>query len=505
MYNPSDETAIMAMPVSAEAGELDGLVKDRDYPEVQPIRCEEAPKASCNDAWAAGLFIVNVLVVLGFAIHNGATAMQSHPSGDASSAAFTPSDVQALLRITLLIIVIAACLSAVWMVLMVRAGKELINLSIGLSVVMCAILCVISFAMKSIIFAGFYLLLGAITACYYFVVQRRVPFAAANLGVATKAVTHNCGVVCVAFLCMVLQFAWLMLWSLAVLGLYKQHVDGKNSGKDCAKDDQECKMGPPGAAFLLLISLYWGQELVRNISHATTAGSVASWWFMSSGSQHSGTSSALRRSLTTSFGSICLGSLLVAIVRALREIAREARKKGKGNGALLCIAEMVLGCLEEIAKWLTMWAYVYVAIYGMDLRTAGTKVVELFQCRGWSMIINDDLIRNVLSLGSLVVGALSAGAAVAWASAESFSSSEMQTASLPVAGVLGFIVGASMCSVIMTVIDSAVCTIYVCFAEDPGALRTTHPAAHHELMSAWSVMYPQEMMSCGYVSGAAAC
>jgi hypothetical protein len=68
--------------------------------------------------------------------------------------------------------------------------------------------------------------------------------------------------------------------------------------------------------------------------------------------------------------------------------------------------------------------------------------------------------------------------------------------------VLGFIVGTSMCAVVMTVIDSAVCTVYVCFAEDPTALSATHPAAHHELMSAWSVMYPREMRSCGYMGGA---
>ena len=105
-----------------------------------------------------------------------------------------------------------------------------------------------------------------------------------------------------------------------------------------------------------------------------------------------------------------------------------------------------------------------------------------------------------MSLGSIVVGVLSAGAAALAATSQTFSSSEMQSASLAVAACLGFLVGASMCSVVMTVIDSAVCTVFVCFAEDPGSLRSTHPDAHLDLMRGWCARYPQEMVSCGYMA-----
>ena len=99
--------------------------------------------------------------------------------------------------------------------------------------------------------------------CYYFCVQPRIPFAAANLGVACRAVGKNCGVVVVAFLCMAVQFSWLMLWTVASTGIYKLHADSKNAGKECAKDDEQCKLGPPATVFLLLVSLYWGQQLIK--------------------------------------------------------------------------------------------------------------------------------------------------------------------------------------------------------------------------------------------------
>ena len=55
------------------------------------------------------------------------------------------------------------------------------------------------------------------------------------------------------------------------------------------------------------------------------------------------------RALTTSFGSICFGSLLVALIQALKQLAHEARQNGD-SGILACIAECILGCLESIGK-----------------------------------------------------------------------------------------------------------------------------------------------------------
>ena len=44
--------------------------------------------------------------------------------------------------------------------------------------------------------------------------------------------------------------------------------------------------------------------------------------------------------------------------------------------------------------------------YGYDYVTAGRKCVSLFTQRGWTMIINDDLISWVLMLMSAIVGGL---------------------------------------------------------------------------------------------------
>jgi hypothetical protein len=57
-----------------------------------------------------------------------------------------------------------------------------------------------------------------------------------------------------------------------------------------------------------------------------------------------------------------------------------------------------------------------------------------------------------------------------------------------------------MCAVLMGVVESALCTVFVCFAEDPGALHSSRPSVHHNLVQAWAQIYPEEMVTCGYIT-----
>ena len=54
--------------------------------------------------------------------------------------------------------------------------------------------------------------------------------------------------------------------------------------------------------------------------------------------------------MTTSFGSICFGSLIVAIIQALKQLVNAARGADDGYGILLCIIECLLGCIESIVS-----------------------------------------------------------------------------------------------------------------------------------------------------------
>lgn len=49
----------------------------------------------------------------------------------------------------------------------------------------------------------------------------------------------------------------------------------------------------------------------------------------------------------------------------------------------------------------------YVGVYGYPFLTAGKKVMTLFQHRGWTVVINDNLVSNALGLMCFVIALLS--------------------------------------------------------------------------------------------------
>lgn len=108
-----------------------------------------------------------------------------------------------------------------------------------------------------------------------------------------------------------------------------------------------------GYLFLLFLSYFFTHQVIQNTLHCVVAGTVGTWWFSPSDSGCGAVLGSLCRSLTTSFGSICFGSLLVAIVQATRALANAARDND--NQILVCIATCILACLESILEYFNKW------------------------------------------------------------------------------------------------------------------------------------------------------
>lgn len=54
--------------------------------------------------------------------------------------------------------------------------------------------------------------------------------------------------------------------------------------------------------------------------------------------------------------------------------------------------------------------------------------------------------------------------------------------------VAGAFIGAALGFVVATIMESAVSTVFVCFAEDPKALEISHPDLSDRLVEAWETM-----------------
>lgn len=193
-------------------------------------------------------------------------------------------------------------------------------------------------------------------------------------------------------------------------------------------------------------------------------------------------------------------SLLVAIIQTLQTIARSLRRNSHA-GLLLCILDCILHYLSRVAQYFNKWAMVYVGLYGYDYLTAGRKVMELFQQRGWSAIINDNLVHRTLALVSVVIGALCGLIGMMLAQATGWATAALGAAGASSGGGSGtvfmvcFAIGLSMAYILMGVVLSAVDTVIVSFAEAPAEFETNHPALSLNMRLRWREVYPDE---CGF-------
>lgn len=104
--------------------------------------------------------------------------------------------------------------------------------------------------------------------------------------------------------------------------------------------------------------------VTQNAVQVTVAGVMATWCFVEQEAQSCcspGVYSSVYRSLTYSFGSICMGSLLEAFVTALRVMIQSARNQSNerddgGCGAIvLCLLECIAKCLENVLEYFNQW------------------------------------------------------------------------------------------------------------------------------------------------------
>ncbi|KAG5178022.1 hypothetical protein JKP88DRAFT_281523 [Tribonema minus] len=62
----------------------------------------------------------------------------------------------------------------------------------------------------------------------------------------------------------------------------------------------------------------------------------------------------------------------------------------------------------------------------------------------------------------------------------------------------GVRMGYNLAAVAVSVVSSAVATVFVCFAQDHNALAASHPELWLELMQAWHKAHGPTMQACGY-------
>lgn len=235
--------------------------------------------------------------------------------------------------------------------------------------------------------------------------------------------------------------------------------------------------------FLMLISLYWGCSVNSNVGHTTYCGIAAVWYFSNDENLRPSWPS-FGRAMTTQFGSIAMGSIIVALLEAIRSII-SALNNDK-CGCIKCCVLCCIRCIEWMIQYFNKYAYCHCAIYGTSFIQSASATWKLFADRGIMALINDDLTGSVLFCGSLLSAIVTAaiGYGIAWIFYNEDPDPEISNG-IPVGlAVYGGVVGLILCICVLTVVKSGIVSLFVCFAEDPASLRRNHPEEFDTLVKA---------------------
>jgi len=149
-------------------------------------------------------------------------------------------------------------------------------------------------------------------------------------------------------------------------------------------------------------------------------------------------------------------------------------KKNIKNKCIKCMLDCMLRTLESLIAYFNVYAFTQVAIYGMSYCDAAQSSWQLLRRRGMDAVVNDHMINGVLLFAALIGGCFvgSIGAL--------FAKYVFEVPDYGYWASVGFVVGSAMTAIVMEVVSSGVCALFVCFAEDPAALRNSKPESYNE-------------------------
>ncbi|KAG9458132.1 hypothetical protein H6P81_002640 [Aristolochia fimbriata] len=340
-----------------------------------------------------------------------------------------------------------------WLSLLGSQANRMMKVSVHGLMTYLAVISVLCFWGRQILWGIAFAIAALLQFLYVISVIDRFPFTMLVLQKAVRMVWNLPEVIRVAYAFMLLMLLWIAIWSFGAAGVIASSI------------------GDGGRWWLLgalSVSLFWTGAVLCNTVHVIVSGMVCLVLI------HEGRAAAtmpsrpllksFRHALTTSFGSICYGSLFTAAIRTMRWELRGLRSKIGNNECLLCCVDFFFHLVEYLVRFFNKYAYVQIAVYGKGFNSSARDAWELFQSTGIEALIAYDCSGAVLLMGT-ILGGLVAGTCTGvwtWHRAKD---------RVIMVGFSAMLIGMILVGLAMTVVESAVTSIYICYAEDPSLIH----------------------------------
>ncbi|XP_049936253.1 uncharacterized protein LOC116263162 [Nymphaea colorata] len=347
---------------------------------------------------------------------------------------------------------IGTVLGCAWLSLLGTRAHQMMKFSVYSLTTYLAVISVLCF-WDDEIFWGISFAIGALLHFTYVMsVMDRFPFTMLVLQKAVKMVWNLPEVMRVAYVFMVLMLLWLALWTFGVAGVVASST------------------GDAGHWWLLgilSVSLFWTGAVLCNMLHVVVSGMV--FHVLIHGGEGLPLPSnplvrSLRHAATTSLGSICYGSLFTAAIRTIRWEIRGIRSKIGNNECLLCCVDFLFNLVETLVRFFNKYAYVQATVHGKSFNRSARDAWELFQSTGIEALIAYDCSGAVLLMGTILGGLIAGTAAGTWTWFK-------RRDRVVMVGFTSMLMGMTLVGLAMVVVESAVTSIYICYAEDPALIN----------------------------------
>lgn len=292
---------------------------------------------------------------------------------------------------------------------------------------------------------------------YVMSVLDRFPFTMLVLQKAVRMVRELPDVMRTAYAFVLVMLCWMALWSFGVSGIVAFGI-------------------PNGGQWWLLlifsVSLFWTGAVLSNTVHVIVSGMV--FLVLIHGGPAAATMppkpllKSLQYAVTTSFGSICYGSLFTAAIRTLRWEIRGIRSKIGSNECLLCCIDFLFHIVETLVRFFNKYAYVQIAVNGQSFNRSARDAWELFQSTGVEALVAYDCSGAILLMSTILGGLITGTCAGVWAYFK-------QNDKAVMVGSTSMLMGMILVGFTVVVVESAVTSIYICYAEDPLLIQRWDP------------------------------
>lgn len=250
-------------------------------------------------------------------------------------------------------------------------------------------------------------------------------------------------------------FLWMSLWILAVIGAMNFHFT-------------------PLVITVLVLSLAWTAEVMRNIVNLTVSRVIALYYLRG---MQSIPQNCFQRAFTQNLGSACLGSLFVPTIEALRVVVRGLNLLEGEDEFMFSCAHCCLNVMQSIFRYGNSWAFVQVATYGKGFVQASQDTWQLFVRQGMESIVDSDITSSICFLTGVCSGSICVIVVAAWTARVH----QTFTATL---SLLSFFIGYLMTRIAMAVPHACVSCYYVCYAENPSNILFDKTIQDHQRMMA---------------------